>query len=247
MKRTDRPTQETDKPGRDREHARTRWLRVTFATGLFLVVAGSVAVTPALLPAPVGVVPPMGSADHAVVPVSRTALDIRAPIVPPSAIRSARLEDLPQVVQAGPTWIRVPAIGLGAPVIPVGADATTGIMAVPSSVRNTGWYRFSPAPGSPGVTLIIGHVDSSAQGRGAFFRLRDLRLGDAIAIRSADGSLHSFRVVAVRAYPKGGLPARLFARTGPPVLALVTCGGAFNWVTRHYADNIVIYAGPGGQ
>src|SRR6266511_5441740 len=43
---------------------------------------------------------------------------------------------------------------------------------------------------------------------------------------------------------KGGLPAWIFDRTGPPTLALVTCGGSFDRRLRRYADNIVIFAVP---
>ena len=46
--------------------------------------------------------------------------------------------------------------------------------------------------------------------------------------------------------PKAELPAELFSRAGPPRLALITCGGAFNDTTRHYADNVVIVAEPRG-
>jgi hypothetical protein len=99
-------------------------------------------------------------------------------------------------------------------------------------------------PGSPGVTLIVGHVDSSTQGLGAFFALSSLRPGAAVSVRSSDGSSRPFVIVAVRSYPKAGLPARLFARAGPPVLALVTCGGTFDRSTRHYADNVVAYGVP---
>jgi hypothetical protein len=45
-------------------------------------------------------------------------------------------------------------------------------------------------------------------------------------------------------YPKGRLPRRVFDRSGPPILTLVTCGGAFDRATRHYSDNVVIYAVP---
>jgi hypothetical protein len=54
-----------------------------------------------------------------------------------------------------------------------------GEMAVPEDVRETGWYRFGPAPGSgAGSSVVSGHVDDRVQGRGAFYRLVDLAVGE---------------------------------------------------------------------
>ena len=44
--------------------------------------------------------------------------------------------------------------------------------------------------------------------------------------------------------PKTELPAELFSRAGPPRIALITCGGAFNTTTRHYQDNVIVVAAP---
>lgn len=38
------------------------------------------------------------------------------------------------------------------------------------------------------------------------------------------------------------LPADLFVNSGPPKLALVTCGGPFDAATRHYLDNVIVWA-----
>ena len=95
--------------------------------------------------------------------------------------------------------------------------------------------------------MLVGHVDSSAQGPGAFFRLRDLRPGDRIFVRFGDGSSKVFRVTGRRAYLKAQLPSNVFARQGSPVLTLVTCGGAFDVTSRHYADNVVVFAVPVGN
>jgi hypothetical protein len=51
-------------------------------------------------------------------------------------------------------------------------------------------------------------------------------------------------VVARRSYGKQDLPDLLFTRAGSPFLTLVTCGGVFDQSTRHYSDNVVVYAVP---
>jgi hypothetical protein len=55
-----------------------------------------------------------------------------------------------------------------------------------------------------------------------------------------------FRVIARWSYAKEALPHRLFGRTGPAMLALVTCGGPYSEATGRYEDNIVVYAVPRG-
>ena len=54
---------------------------------------------------------------------------------------------------------------------------------------------------------------------------------------------HSSTSARVR-YPKSTLPLDVLASYGRPRLALLTCGGAFDERTRHYADNIVVVGLP---
>lgn len=163
-------------------------------------------------------------------------------------VHSARLADLAMGPQASPpVRVSVRRVGMDAAVVPVGVDAPSETVAIPTDVRSVGWYRFSSSPGETGSSVLVGHVDSSAQGPGAFFRLRDLRPGDRIFVRFADGSSRAFRVTGRRAYLKAQLPSDVFARQGSPVLTLVTCGGAFDVTSRHYADNVVVFAVPVGN
>lgn len=177
----------------------------------------------------------------------------RAPAIdPPSGpaitnivVRSARLAEYePPRPGPRPVALSIDTIGMRARVVPVGVEHGTRTVEVPADVHVVGWFRFGPAPGASGSAVLIGHVDSRTQGAGAFFRLRELGPGDTISVASADGSRSTFRVVARRSYPKDELPEGLFRRSGRPALALVTCGGAFDWATRSYADNVVVFAVP---
>jgi hypothetical protein len=171
--------------------------------------------------------------------------DPTAPTLPAIEIHSARLADQrPPPSVPRPVSVKIPAIGLNASVIPVGIDRPTGSMEVPADIRDVGWYRYGPAPGQSGSTLLVGHVDSDAQGIGAFFRLQGLKPGAEVSVRTAGGAVLAYRVVARRFYLKSELPANIFDGDSSPTLTLITCGGAFNPVTRHYAENVVIYAVP---
>ena len=141
-----------------------------------------------------------------------------------------------------PARLRIHAIGVDTRIVPVGVVG--GTTEVPPDVDEVGWYRFGGRLGISGSTLLLAHVSSGTQGPGAFVRLRELAPGDEVIVELRDGSSSRFRVIARRSYPKESLPDRLFARTGPPVLTLVTCGGPYSEATGRYANNVVIYAIP---
>lgn len=168
-----------------------------------------------------------------------------APAPSQVGVRSGRLEDLPAPAPA-PVQVRVGPGTIDAPVVPIGVEAD-GAVAVPDDVDVAGWYRFGPTPGSPGSAVLTAHVDSAAQGAGAFFPLRDVALGTEVVVTFADGTEARFAVAGRRSYPKSSLPVEeLFARAGEPVLTLITCGGAFDPATRSYEENLVVVATPVG-
>ncbi|MEU5525673.1 class F sortase [Micromonospora chersina] len=145
-----------------------------------------------------------------------------------------------------PVGLRIPPIGVTATVDPVGINRRTDEFEVPPSVDRVGWYRYGPGlEAGTGSVVIAGHVDSADQGRGAFFRLRELDRGDTLTVTGADGRERRYRVVAREEYAKTRIPLdRYFARDGSPRLTLITCGGPFDAKTRHYRDNIVVTAVP---
>ena len=145
-----------------------------------------------------------------------------------------------------PVRLLIPAMRLDATVAAVGVDARTGEFDVPPSVDRVGWYRFGPGvEATAGSIVVAGHVDSAAQGKGAFFALGKLAKGERITVAGADGAERAFTVVARERYAKTRIPLdRYFARDGRVRLTLITCGGAFDPKTGHYRDNIVVTAAP---
>jgi Sortase domain len=143
-----------------------------------------------------------------------------------------------------PDKLRIPALKLNAAVTAVGVDPA-GDFDVPPSVDRVGWYKFGPGlEATTGSIVIAGHVDSAAQGKGAFFELGTLSIGDRIDL-SGPGKDVRFRVVGRERYAKTRIPLdRYFARVGSLRLTLITCGGPFNARTGHYRDNVVVTASP---
>ncbi|MDZ7678393.1 MAG: class F sortase [Acidimicrobiales bacterium] len=141
-----------------------------------------------------------------------------------------------------PVALSFEAIGASvAPVMPVGVEAN-GDMEIPGT-SEVGWYQHGPAPGSSGSAVLAAHI--SWNGRDGVFRhLTRAEPGQQFTIGYDDGSIAAYEVVAVRQYPKDQLPDDLFATSGDPQVALITCGGSFNRALDSYDDNIVAYAVP---
>ena len=170
-----------------------------------------------------------------------------APPPPAAAAPTVTTRDAaPTVVPQRPAPVRlaVPALGVDAPVEPVGVR-DDGQMDLPDDVDRLGWYRFGPVPGAEGSAVLAGHVDDADQGLGALAPLRDAEPGAQVGVTDAAGTATRWRVVSREVIGKQALPVdRLFARTGEPRLVLVTCGGPFLPDVGGYRDNVVVVAEP---
>jgi hypothetical protein len=162
------------------------------------------------------------------------------PRQPPPGVagfRSVRTYDRP----APPVRLWIPAIAVSTSLVRLGR-LPDGSLQVPHDWDTAGWYDRGPRPGQPGPAVILGHVDSTA-GPAVFFRLRELRPEDIVRVGLADGRTLVFRVQRVRRYPKDRFPTEaVYFPTLNRELRLITCGGAFDYASRNYRDNIVVYA-----
>ncbi|RIV41664.1 class F sortase [Micromonospora radicis] len=157
--------------------------------------------------------------------------------------RAAAAPSLPPLPRAEPVEVRIPRIGVRAPLVSVAADAA-GALEVPPLDRPgvAGWYRPGASPGELGNAVVVGHVDSPA-GPAVFFDLGRLRPGDTVHIARADATVVRFAVDGVEAYPKDGFPTDLVYGPGGAVgLRLITCGGRFDQDRGEYVDNVVVFA-----
>ncbi len=198
---------------------------ITFAAGLVVIVGGTAGLLLTRHPAP------------ALRPVAAGVAALPAPtgpiVAPP--------QSAPPAPVASPVSLTIPLIGVKTNLITLGL-AKGGAMQVPSSTTVAGWYTGSPRPGSIGSAIIVGHIDSET-GPGVFYRLAELRSGDDVFIKRADGTTAEFRVTSIQTYLKDQFPTdKVYGPTPDAELRLITCGGAFDAATRHYLSNIVVYA-----
>ena len=139
-----------------------------------------------------------------------------------------------------PIHLTIPKLGVSVPLSELGLNKDHSVQ-VPTNFAVPGWYKYGPSPGQEGSAVILGHVDSYL-GPAIFYRLADLRLGNHVIVRAADGKIFTFRVIGLREYSKSTFPDHLVY--GPrryAALQLVTCGGVFDRQTGHYLSNIVIF------
>lgn len=182
--------------------------------------------------------PPPSSATEASAGISTPPAQSAAPAPPPPPEAPAPPPGSP------PDRVRIPALSVDAPVSPVGI-AGDGEVEVPADVTTVGWYRFGPAPGQPGSSVLVGHVDDYRQGVGALARIGDLNPGDAVEVADENGTVSTFTVVAREQWNKADTPLdRLFDRGGSARLVLLTCGGDFDDARLEYTDNIAVTAVP---
>jgi len=173
----------------------------------------------------------------------RPGLDV--PAVPPRP-PGFEVGGLPgQVTVPGPASppvrLAIPAIGVATRLVRLGLEPDGG-MQVPADFGRAGWFVEGPTPGQVGPAVIAGHVDSRT-GPAVFYRLRELRSGDAVTVERADGARLRFLVEQVRSYSKASFPtAAVFGPAPSAALRLVTCGGEFDRQHGSYHDNLVVFA-----
>jgi hypothetical protein len=169
---------------------------------------------------------------HEAAPATTPAPAIRPGSGPAATVRRAAQP---------PVRIEIPAIGVSAAVIRLGLNRD-GSMQVPEDFALTGWFTGGPAPGETGPAVIAGHINSR-RGPAVFYRLRELRAGDRVAVARADGTTVRFTVDSVVQYPKRTFPTKaVFGPAPEPLLRLITCGGSFDHFRRSYRDNVVVTA-----
>lgn len=148
---------------------------------------------------------------------------------------------------ADPVRITIPAIGVSSALIIVG-KTEDGTIDTPQKpyFDNAAWYRYSPAPGQYGASVIVGHIDSydSSNGASVFYNLAKLKPGDLVNVERSDNTTAVFKIYATRQYKRQAIPAEEVynPHSGDAELRLITCAGTFDETTDEYDSNTVIFA-----
>ncbi|MCC5475693.1 class F sortase [Streptomyces barringtoniae] len=138
--------------------------------------------------------------------------------------------------------VRIPAIRVNAPVMPVGLDAAGWVAAPPPDDPNlAGWFTGAVSPGEKGTAVVVGHVDNQ-RGPAVFYGLGALKKGNRIEVLRKDGKTAVFETYGVEVFSKSAFPGdRVYGSKGTPELRVITCGGGFSR-KNGYDGNVVVFA-----
>ena len=146
---------------------------------------------------------------------------------PGAAARQLDLGPLP----APPVRLAIPRLYIDAPIITMGLGADR-YPEVPERPDQVAWYNFTAAPGQRSNAVLAGHVDWQTSTRqpipGVFYRLRELEIGDSIAITLEDGQKLNYRVTGnvATAYEDPNV-LKAMDYTSKEVITMITCGGTW--------------------
>ncbi len=243
----------------------TRWLRNPFTlaalaiTGLLVSAAGAAVVVPAagasiVVPADPALEPTAQATTTTTIALTSTQTVVETTDTtntPTTTMAPTATTETPEAaIEAAfdpppphrPTKVRIASIGVDATIIDLGLNPDR-TLEVPEDIRLTGWWTGRSVPGEDGPSIVVGHIDSAAQGAGVFFRLRELDVGDVIHVERSDGSIAEFRVTETELVLKDEFPTdKVYGSTEGSQLRLITCGGSFDRSAGSYLGNLIVYA-----
>ena len=165
------------------------------------------------------------------------AIKIKLPLI---GHYSAKVS-LPTSYQGLPARLLIPDIGVDAVIESMGV-APNGDMAAPVGSTDVGWYRYGPLPGETGSAVLDGHVVGLQGEEGVFFKLNQLQAGAIIQVIDTRGKMVSFTVIRSESFDQLDQPIAVFSSSSGTHLNLITCGGDWDPVTRHYLKRLIVFA-----
>lgn len=165
--------------------------------------------------------------------------DGRAPAVRPSPTRTPPPRPLSR---SRPTVIRIPSLGIDAPVMGLGLTKGRELGTPPvDKPKLVGWYEGGATPGETGTAIAVGHRDTRT-GPAVFAALGQVKPGKVIEAVRADGRTAVYTVDRVKIFDKAGFPDKeVYGQARRPELRVITCGGLFTRRTG-YTSNVVVFA-----
>jgi len=148
----------------------------------------------------------------------------------------------PPPANAPPDRIVIPAIGLDAPVVPVGRELTEEGLVWQVADYAAGWHNTSAYPGHRGNTVLSGHNNIKGQ---VFRYLVNLEPGDEVILYVGE-TAYRYLVTEKHLLEEKGMPedvrrrnARWIAATEDERLTLVTC-----WPYTSNTHRLIVVAKP---
>jgi len=155
-----------------------------------------------------------------------------------------------------PIRMVIPRLYIDAPIVTKGITADY-YPEVPERPDQVAWYppvapNFGAYPGQSSNAVFAGHVDwqtrEGAPIAGVFYRLREMKIGDAVEVVLEDGTKLEYRVTGNVATPYNDPSVgQVMGHTDGDVITMITCGGT--WVSNprssaggNYSHRIIVRA-----
>ncbi|MBT2510255.1 class F sortase [Streptomyces sp. ISL-98] len=144
-----------------------------------------------------------------------------------------------------PRRVDVASIGVTAPVVPRGLDASGAVDPPPyGQPSKVGWYSSGTRPGAAGVALLVGHVDTESK-PAVFYGLSAARPGETVRVTGTGGETLEFTIDDVQVFTRERFdPQKVYGprQSDRAELRLITCGGTYDRKARTYTANVVVSA-----
>lgn len=138
----------------------------------------------------------------------------------------------------------VDSLGMDLEIVSVGVDEE-GYLEAPKDWGVAGWYQKSSRPGETGVLLINAHYDDNYGRPAAFWKLKNINVGDKVSVLDSYNRTFNYEVVEI--YHIGiDDPERMKVfepfKDDTPVMTLITCGGVWSYADGTYDKRLVVHA-----
>lgn len=141
-----------------------------------------------------------------------------------------------------PRFLTIDRLNMKARIQQMGIN-TDGAVQAPVNIHDSGWYKGSAKPGTPGAAFIDGHASGNTR-KGLFAYIDTLKNGDSVKVEQGDGEVFTYRVVHSETVPKDSVDmgkALTVYGGAEEGLNLMTCTG--RWIANQetYDERVVVY------
>jgi len=117
-----------------------------------------------------------------------------------------------------------------------------GVMEVPRGWDIGGWFRGSALAGEEKNLVINAHYDTDAGSPAAFWKLKNVRVGDTVVVYDVHGRSFSYKITEI-SYVGIDDSSRLDIlrnQDGVSTITLITCGGVWSDFAHTYSARLVV-------
>lgn len=142
-----------------------------------------------------------------------------------------------------PRYFKMPQFGIEkARILPMGVDSNNTLKS-PVNIHDVGWYNASSLPGNAGAMLLDAHL-SGWDTKGVFYKLKDLKAGDTVAVERGDGQEFTYKVVKLQYYDYKNVDMQAAITpitNGKPGMNMITCAGKVIPGTNEFDQRLIVF------